>query len=73
MFNGDIHQMGLKNRRFLDEFFSFHANAMSLIFFVKKIMSRYVAPQSPFFKILTFLREKGRESFHDSQSGYRVT
>ena len=61
--------MRAKNSPFLGRFFSFHAYRISLmLFLVQKSMSRFGSPQSPFFKLVTFLRSKGEQKSHDSKN-----
>ena len=60
--------MRFKNSQFLVELFSFHDNPMALIFLVRKSISRYGVPQSPFLKLVTFLNAKGEHKFHDSKN-----
>ena len=64
MFSGDLHQMSLKNRRSIGEFFSFHANRISLIIlFCSKEHVKMRGTTEPFLKLVTFLSVKENISF----------
>ena len=65
--------MRLKNSRLLGEFFSFHANARSLIFFfwlerACQDVGRHRAPS----KLVTFLSVKGEYKAHDSKNALKT-